>query len=383
MKLVRWLIVILLVSACVGSLFYYKKSLSSDQQSHAEYEPSTKVQAFRSQVASYQKQLSVMGEGNAVKYITLKNELAGKVTQLNIASGDKVKKGQVLLELEHGEELALLAAAKATKNLKKRTLERYKKLSQDKRISKENVDIAHAEYLIADADIARLEAIIAKKIIVAPFDADIGIHNINVGQVLDSNTVITDLIGMDDFIWVDFKVPQIYPLLPINSKVIVTVSGVSSTKNLSSQAVISSVEPLLTQDSHQIKYRAKVLKSALNLQPNQRVKVAVPRGVEQAVVMVPNLAIVRDPLGEYVFKLIKDDKGDYRANRTKVKLGDRVDDNVIVLEGLEVNELIAAKGSFKLRQEAKVSFEDSVNSKSASSESASNTQSELNSSGQE
>ena len=381
MKLVRWLIIILLVSAGVSGLFYYKKSLSSGGQSHSGYEPSVKIQAFRSEVESYQKQLSVIGEGNAVKYITLKNELAGKVTKLNIASGDSVTTGQVLLELEHSEELASLAAAKATKNLKKRTLARYKKLVKEKRISKEDVDIAQAEYLIAGADIARLEAVIAKKIIVAPFDARIGIHNINVGQVLNSNTAITDLIGIDDFIWVDFKVPQIYPQLSLNSQVEVTMTG--SIENVSSQAVISSVEPLLTQDSHQIKYRAKVLKSALNIQPNQRVKVAVPMGAEQSVITVPNLAIVRDPLGEYVFKLVKDDKGDYRANRSKVILGERVNDKVIVREGLNVDELIAAKGSFKLRQGAKVNFEDGASSESASTESATSEKTELNNSGQE
>lgn len=373
MKLVRWLIVIVLASACVSGLFYYKKSLLSDQQSQSGYEPSTTVQAFKAEAGHYQKQLSVIGEGTAVKYITLKNELAGKVTQLNIASGDRVKKGQVLLELEHGEELASLAAAKATRNLKKRTLNRYKKLAKEKRISKEEVDIAHAEYLVAGADIARLEAVIAKKIIVAPFDADIGIHNINIGQVLNSNTAITDLIGMDNFIWLDFKVPQIYPRLLINSKITVTVSGVSSTQNVSAQAIIRSVEPLLTQDSHQIKYRAKMFKSALNVQPNQRVNVAVPIATEQSVIMVPNLAIVRDPLGEYVFKLIKDDKGEYRANRTKVMLGDRVKDRIIVRQGLNVNELIAAKGSFKLRQGAKVNFDNA----------SINTTTQLNNRGQE
>jgi membrane fusion protein (multidrug efflux system) len=358
MKLIPWLSVVVIVSASVSGLFYYKESLSNDQQMQSGPEPSAKVQAFRAQNADYQKQLSVIGEGQAVKYIVLKNELAGKVTKLNITSGDIVKKGQVLLELEHTEELASLASAKAAKILKQQTLARYQKLAKEKRISKENVDVAQAEYHIAIADLARLEAVISKKIILAPFDANIGIHDISVGQFLDSNTEITDLIGIDDFIWVDFKVPQIYPQLVLNSTVEVTISGASSFVGVSSYAVISSIEPLLTQDSRQLKYRAKVLKSELNVTPNQLVKVAVPVMAEKTVIMVPSLAIVRDQLGEYVFKLIKDDNGDYRAKREKVVLGDRVNEQVIVNEGLALDELVAAKGSFKLRPGLKVHFDN-------------------------
>ena len=358
MKLIPWLSVVVIVSASVGGLFYYKESLSSNQQMQSGPEPSAKVQAYRAQSSHYQKQLSVIGEGHAVKYIALKNELAGKVTKLNIASGDIVKKGQVLLELEHTEELASLASARATKTLKKQTLARYQELAKENRISKENVDVAQAEYRIATADIARLEAIIAKKVIVAPFDASIGIHNISVGQFLDSNTEITDLIGVDDYIWVDFKVPQTYPQLALNSKVEVTISGASSLVGVTSQAIITSMEPLLTQDSRQLKYRAKVLTSELNVKPNQLVKVAVPINSAQPVIVVPSLAIVRDQLGDYVFKLIKDDKGDYRASREKVELGDRINEQVIINEGLSSGELVAAKGAFKLRQGLKTHFDN-------------------------
>ena len=95
MKLIPWLSVVVIVSASVSGLFYYKESLSNDQQMQAGPEPSAKVQAFRAQNTYYQKQLSVIGEGHAVKYIALKNELAGKVSKVNISSGDIVGKNEV------------------------------------------------------------------------------------------------------------------------------------------------------------------------------------------------------------------------------------------------------------------------------------------------
>jgi multidrug efflux pump subunit AcrA (membrane-fusion protein) len=321
MKLIRWFIVVVIVSAVVGGLFYYKASLSGGQKMQSGPEPSAKVQAFWAQGVTYQKKMSVIGEGQAVKYITLKNELAGKVSKLNMASGDRVKKGQVLVELDHSEELASL------------------------------------EYSIAIADTTRLEAIIAKKIITAPFAASVGIHNINLGQFLDKNADITDLIGLENYIWVDFKVPQSYAQLPVNSSVEITVNADAASTGASSEAMISSVASLYSQDSRQLKYRAKVFNSALDIKANQLVKVAVPIMPAQSVITVPNMAIVRDQLGDYVFKLMKDEQGDYRASRVKIVLGDRIDKQVIVIKGLKVDDLIAAKGAFKLRQGLKAYFD--------------------------
>lgn len=357
MKLIPWFIAVVIAAILVAGLFLYKASLSSEQSMQSGPEPSVKVQAFRTKNSLYQKQLSVIGEGQAVKYITLKNELAGKVTKLNMASGELVKKGQLLITLDHSEELALLASANATTKLKEQTLKRFKKLEKDNRISQENVDLAEAEYSIAIANTSRLEAMVAKKVINAPFDARVGIHNINVGQFLDSNTEITDLIGVEDYIWVDFKVPQTYGQLSLNTSVEVTINDTATSLEVTTKASINSVESLYSKDSRQLKYRAKVPNSTLNIKPNQLVKVAVPIKEAKSVITVPSLAIVRDQLGEYVFKLIKDDQGDYRASRVKVVLGDRVNEHVVVSEGLNADDLIAAKGAFKLRQGLKTQFD--------------------------
>lgn len=356
MKIIPWLSVVVIVSASVGGLFYYQGTLASDQQMQSGVEPSVKVQAIRVQSVNYQKKISVIGEAQAVKYITLKNELAGKVTQLNMASGARVSQGQVLLALDHSEESASLAATKATIKLKKQTLTRFQALLEASRISKENVDLAQAEYSVAIADTERLEAIIAKKVIVAPFDADVGIHNINVGQFLDKNTEITDLLGVETYIWIDFKVPQTYTKLPLNSAVDVTISSAPTREN-SAQAIITSVASSYSKDSRQLKYRAKLLNSTLDITPNQLVKVAVPINKVEAVITVPSLAIVRDQLGDYVFKLIKDDHGDYRASREKVVLGERINEQVIISKGLNSDDLVAAKGAFKLRRGLKVNFD--------------------------
>jgi membrane fusion protein (multidrug efflux system) len=75
---------------------------------------------------------------------------------------------------------------------------------------------------------------------------------------------------------------------------------------------------------------------------------------------VPDLAITRDPLGSYVFLLEAEGEGAYRAKKVKVTLGDRNDDRVLVLSGIEEGQLIATKGAFKLFPQMKVYVAESL-----------------------
>lgn len=344
MKVISWFSVAIVVTACVGSLFYYKNTLS-EQSLVSGPEPSSRVEALKVEQQNFQKRLFVTGEGRAVRHIVLRNELAGKLSRLTVNSGAKVHVGQVLLELEHSEEKAKLVAAKATVQLSQQTLTRYQRLLKDKRISQERVDVARAEFQIAKAEVARLAANIEKKVIKAPFDAQIGIHDLALGQFLDTNSEIFELIGDDGYVWVDFKVPQDYPELAIGSEVLI-----SAARDKGIVAKVISRDPILSQNSRQLAYRAKVFKTKMNIKPNQLLKVAVPIMAEKPVIMLPKLAIVRDQLGDYVYKLIEDEQGVFRANRQKVTLGEQREGDVIVQQGLNIGEVVAVKGAFKLRE---------------------------------
>lgn len=355
MSIRRWIITTGLLGLSLTGLVSYKQLLAAQNQQQQEanaYEPVITVEATPAKMGSYQATVSVTGEVQAYKKLTISNELAGKIAYLNFASGSVVKKDQVLLVLDHSEQDAQLMGANARLELGQKRLKRLQTLHQHKKVSDEQLDAGQAEVTLAQAEIALLKTTIAKKTFTAPFTANVGIHTLEKGQYLDSNTAITTLVGLSDSIWIDFNLPQSYALLPLGSEVAVRQIGHEQRLN----AKIIAVSPELSSSSRSLKYRVQLPVSVLALKPNTLVKLDVPTAPKQQVIKVPTLAVSRDQLGEYVFVLENEGKDAYRAKRTKVALGANQSQFVVVQSGLEVNQLVATKGSFKLWPEVKVAL---------------------------
>jgi len=355
MKVTSWIVVSLILAGTVFGLYSYKSSLqqAATEQAAMMPEPAATVSAVTVTKIDYQKTVQVSGEVQAFRYLMLSNELAGIITQLNAPSGSVVQQGQVLLEIDHRDEDARLIAAKATLSLNQQTLSRYIKLQKNREISEDQVDKARAEVEISQADIALLTLAITKKKLQAPFIAKVGIHTLEVGQYLDNNSSLLELVGVNDFTWIDFYLPQFYAELPVGAKV--QISPISSARsNDVYQAEIIAVDPQLSSLSRNLKYRAQIASSTLALKPNTLISVTAPIAQTTSLVAVPDLAIKRDPFGNYVFMLMAQEDGTYRAKQVKVELGERIDDQVLILSGLEVGQLIANEGSFKLFPNMKV-----------------------------
>ena len=346
MNLTKCLIVIIILAATIFGLHNYKTSLqqAASAQAASMPEPAATVNAINVSTISYQKNVRVSGEVQAFKFLMLHNELAGEITRLNATSGSVVKKGQTLLELDHRDEDARLMAAKATLLLQQQTLDRNIELHKNRTISEEQVDQARAAVQIAQADISVIKTAIDRKTITAPFTAKVGIHTLEVGQYLDKNSQVLELVGVNDFTWIDFNLPQLYQELDLASN----VSIKPMTQSTEYAASIIAVDPKLSRMSRHLKYRAQIPTATLALKPNTLVSVIVPVAKEVQLVAVPDLAIKRDALGNYVFVLEASDEGSYRAKQVPVQLGERVGEQVMIVSGLEVGQLIANKGSFKL-----------------------------------
>ncbi len=356
MKIRQWTITIIMLTAVISGLYVYKLSLQESASQGTEmFEPSATVNAAEAVSVDYQKTLKVSGEVQAFKSLSLHNELAGQIIKLNAKSGSLAKKGQILVEIDHRDEDARLIAAQAQLTLTKQTHRRYLKLKKNNEISEELVDQAQASVEIAKSDVAILETTISKKKLRAPFEAKVGIHNLEMGQYLDNNSNVLSLIGVNEYTWIDFHLPQVYRELSVGSLVKVRPMNQAT----SFDAIIIAIDPQLARQSRSLKYRAQIKSSLLALKPNTLVSVYSPIAASTSTISVPDVAITRDPLGSYVFVLESEGEGAYRAKQVKVVLGERSIDSVMVLSGLDEGALIATKGAFKLFPEMKVFIAES------------------------
>ncbi len=353
MKIKAWLVTLVVLSLVLFGLYTFKYGFvfSEVKESPPAFEPAATVEATETSVQPFQSTTRVTGIVKAPEQLILKNELAGKVTELLFHSGEIVNKGQVLLRLDTSKEIATLRAAKARLTLSEQTLKRYKKLIAKNEISADLVDQASSERDIAISDIELLQTIIDKKEIKAPFKSIVGLHHLTVGQYLDGNSNITELVGVSETLWVEFSLPQSFPELVIDEVV---------TLNTNSNAIISAsviaVSPVLSSESRHLKYRAKFNKGDGFIKPNALVDVIAPISKEEGRISVPDLALTHDQFGDYIFVLTAEEsgQGSYRAKRTQVWLEQKNNNTVTLKEGLVAQQLIATKGAFKLRDGMKV-----------------------------
>jgi len=343
----RWLITlcacVLVFAALAGYKFMQIKAAIAFGESFPE--PSESVQALIVSSSPVHSHITTIGEVVAPEAMELRNELEGRVSAINMTSGGKVKKGDVLLQLDISEESARLNAARASANLTRLKLERMNKLLPSKAVSEDSVDQARAEHDIALASVGQWQATIDKKTLRAPFDAVVGLHDIEVGEYLEANSMLVMLLGTQDFVWVDFNLPLTQGRVALGDNVSVKIPGADGE---GIEATVIASNPAVSAQSRNLRYRARVAAHPALL-PNAVVNVEVPTG-SSTLIQVPSPAVLRDEMGTYVFVLTPEDSGEgYRASRRAVTLGSEEGEITGITAGLAPGDRIATHGAFKLR----------------------------------
>lgn len=352
-KLVTSLAVIIVVLAAGAALAAFKSS--SLQKSAAlaasQPEPMESITVSAAHEAEHRRSTTAIGTVTALRSITLQNEVSGTVRQINLNAGQIVEAGTPLVVLDVSVEQAELVELEARAELASVLHERLLSANTNKSISQIELDRARAEMEVANAQVARTRALIARKTIRAPFRAVVGISDVHQGQYLSQGTEITTLQGVDDAAYVDFAVAQHVSesLRPGDRVDVVTADGVKPI-----EARIVAVDARIDPATRNAVVRARLGRDANAPHPGASVRVEVPSGPAVSAVAIPVNALRKGPQGDHVFVVSKDGEGKTRANLTPVVSGPVVGEEVLILSGLLPGDSVASQGSFKLRDDALV-----------------------------
>jgi len=349
MRLNRWLVVGL---ACIGivlilGLIKFMQIRAAIAFGNSFPEPSETVEVVRADLSEWQQKITVTGNVRASREVEMRTELGGRISKIGFTPGGPVSAGDILLQLDTAEEQAQLAAIRPEIALAELEFTRFADLVGKNAVSRQQYDRAKSALAIAKAQAASVRETIANKTIIAPFDGIAGIHDFEVGQVVSANSVVTNLIGGLDKLWVDFSLPQQYAQLAMGTPVLIDVDGDFGT---SFTAIVNAVEPRVSSTTRSVRSRAELVDLSGTIKPGSIVRVTVPVGAKTNAFRIASTAVRRDSFGNYVFILNKDDKGAWRAARKPVEVSVRANDYSIITSGLEVGDTVATLGSFKLRQ---------------------------------
>ena len=181
----------------------YTDITASAAASANQPEPMEVITAAVATDREHRRTTTSIGTVLALRSITLKNGIVGTVERVHLTPGQIVEPGTVLVALDASVERADLQAQEAQAALAKTTLGRLEKLRTHQATSQEEVDQARAQYDVAHAQMARTRALIAKKIIRAPFRARVGLADVHIGQYLNEGAELTTLQGVAEAVHVE------------------------------------------------------------------------------------------------------------------------------------------------------------------------------------
>ena len=333
-----------------------KKSASA---AASQPEPMEAATAAVAVLRDYRPTTTSIGTVLAMRSITLENEVAGTVHRVHLTPGRIVEPGELLVALDVSVEEAELKAQKAQAALAQTTLDRMESLSRSKAVSQEEVDQARAARDVAEAQMVRTRAIIARKTIRAPFRARVGISDVHPGQYLNEGTRLTTLQGVDQAAHVDFTVAQ---RIAAGLRVGDSVAVIATNEAAPIAARIVAIDARVDPATRNAMVRARITDANKVPAPGASVRVLVPAGAAGKAVAIPVSALRKGPSGDEVFVISADKNGKQRAHVRQVRSGEVLGDTVLIHEGVKAGELVATSGSFKLRDSVLVALADSATS---------------------
>lgn len=341
------LLLVMIVASGVGlAVWKYGTIQQSAAASANQPEAMESVTVAVAKEVEHNQSATSIGTVLALRSITLRNELPGTVSQVRFVPGQIVEAGTVLVALDVSVEEADRKAQEAQAALARTVLDRRRALTQDLAAAQEEVDRARADFDVVQAQIARTKAIIARKTIRAPFRARVGLADVHPGQYLNEGTQLTTLQGIDDSVHVDFAVPQ-HVAAGLREGISVEVFAAGDSSPIAARIV--ALDARIDPTTRNAMVRARIDRATDAPPPGAAVRIRVPVGSSRKVVAIPVNALRKGPGGDQVFVIGPDQEGKTRAHIRQVESGAMLGDEIVILEGLSAGELVAASGSFKLR----------------------------------
>ena len=313
--------------------------------------PATTVSSATVKEEDWAPTLSAIGSISAVQGAVVSSELGGVVSQIAFENGGTAKKGDLLLQLDASAEEAQLKSAEADLELARSDLDRSRELVGRKVISKAEIDAAESKFKQKEGSVDQMRSMIAKKTVRAPFDGQLGIRQVNVGQMINSGQQVVQLTSLDS-LFADFALPQQYlgqltPGLEVHVTTDALPGHVFPGK-------VTAINSMVDSSTRNITLQATLDNPDHVLRPGMFAKAEVTLPEKHKALVVPGSAISYAPFGDSVFVIekTKDEKTGKESQVIRqqfVRVGEGRGDLVAITQGLKAGETVVSTGVFKLR----------------------------------
>src|ERR1700682_1376679 len=327
-RMTRWFVIVgLLLAVLVGGLggFNAFRTKMITQFFANNKPPPASVSVAEAKTEVIPNLLTAVGDLAAVHQVNVTSDVSGRITDIMFTPGATVKAGSPLVQLFDAPDRGDLASFKALATGAQLALERAKQLAARQFGPQATADAAQATFDQANAGIAKTEALISQKLVRAPFDGELGVRHVEVGQYLTAGTQIVTLTNLST-LYANFTVTEKDSgHLAVGQTVRIAVDAYPGR---GFEGTINAIEPQIATDTRNIHVQATLDNPDHILKPGMFTTTTVVLPDKPPVVTVPETAVDYTLYGDSVYLLTekKQDDGKSRltAVRTFVRSGNRI-----------------------------------------------------------
>jgi len=359
----RMIIMLVAVGALFGGLFGFKAFLGGVIKKSISEQgvPPQTVSTAKAQFTEWQGEFQAVGTLRAVRGADLAPELSGLITAIHFQSGQEVAEGAPLVQLNNESDVARLQSLMAAVELAETIYDRDQKQLAIQAVSQAVVDADAATLKSAKAQVAEQRALVAKKLVRAPFAGRLGIRAVDVGQYVNAGTKLVTLQALDP-VYVDFFAPQkSLGRIALGQKIVLRTDAFQGQQF---PGEVSSIDPKVDPATRNVQVRATVRNAKRSLLPGMFATVVITSGGPQRFLTLPQTAVSYNPFGDTVFVVEegkgKDDKVALTAQQKFVTTGEARGDQVAILSGINEGDTVVTAGQIKLRSGFPVIVNNSI-----------------------
>lgn len=354
-KAIYSVVAVLGIAGLSGAAWWYQNKATSPAKA-ASAGPSQPaagarptVEAAKVTVAKLVDDAQAVGSLRSRRSVVLRPEVSGRITQLNFTDGQRVRKGQVLVQFDDQLPLAQVQQSQAELSIAQANQKRNQELVAQNFVSQRSLDESAANLQVAQAKLSLAKATAARLKIIAPFDGIAGIRLVNPGDYLKDGADIVNIEDIDA-VFVDFRLPERFQnKLQRGQTALVDMDALPGRKYT---AVVQAIDPLIDANGRSVAVRACIDNRQLQLRPGMFARVNAVFGERDNARVIPEEALVPQGDRQFVIKLVPGPEAQtWIARRVAVQVGIRRPGQAEITSGLESGDMVVTTGQQRLQRD--------------------------------
>lgn len=276
--------------------------------------------------------------------VTLRPEVSGRISRLGFTDGQRVRRGQLLVQLDDTLQQAQLQQAEAQASIARTNLQRNRELLGANFVSASVVDQSAAALQVAEAQVSLARAQLARMRIEAPFDGVAGIRVVNVGDYVKDGA---DLVNVEDLssVLLDFRLAERYVSRLRNGQPV--EASLDALPGRVFKGQVDAVDSLLDANGRSLLVRARLPNAGGELRSGMFARTRIVFATRSNAIVVPEEALVPQAGKQYLVKVVDGPRG-RQSQRIEARIGMRLPGKVEILEGLKAGDLVVTAGQARL-----------------------------------